>query len=122
MQRKWVIGAAVSTLSIGVIGVTAAFAAGQEHLNDQSGVTIAEGVQGESTSPLINEAWQRTGFGGATNETSTNDSANNSADDGTQSNQHTTNQQTNKPVQTQTPAPVVAPPPEPQSVSSISAD
>ena len=121
MQRKWVIGAAVSTLSIGVIGVTAAFAAGQEHLNDQSGVTIAAGVQGESTSPLVNAAWQRTGFGGATNETSTNDSAN----DGTQSNQHTTNQQTHKPVQTQTPppqAPVVAPPPAPQSVSSISAD
>lgn len=123
MQKKWVIGAAVSTLSIGVIGVSAAFAAGQQHLSDQSGVTIAGGVQGESGTPLAIDSWQRTGLGGSTQDAKNDQSQ---QDDQAQSNQHAQNQQSNKPpVQSQAPPPpeqpVVAPPPQPQSVSSVSA-
>ena len=131
MQSKWVIGAAVSTLSIGVIGVSAAFAASSAHLNDQSGVTISAGVEGESITPISHpyDSMQRTGDAGSSdskNQDAKDSDAKNQADDKTS--QHNTNQQTQQhqpPAQTQQPkpeAPVVAPPPQPQSVSSISAE
>lgn len=129
MQSKWVIGAAVSTLSIGVIGVSAAFAASSAHLSDQSGVTISAGIQGESITPIANpiDAMQRAGSPG-TSESKDQADPKNQADDKT-SQHNTNNQQTQHqqkpPVQTQAPqpeAPVVAPPPQPQSVSSISVE
>lgn len=126
MQSKWVIGAAVSTLSIGVIGVSAAFAASSAHLSDQSGVTISAGIQGESITPIANpiDAMQRAGEPGTSDSKNQADNKN-QADD--KNSQHNGNQQTQQkpPVQTQAPqpeAPVVAPPPQPQSVSSISVE
>ena len=127
MQKKWVIGAAVSTLSIGVIGVSAAFAASASHLSDQSGVTIAAGVEGQGTTQAETSNVQRLGESpGTQSQTDTkNEAKNNSGQN--QSNQHSTKDQapaqTQQPVQTQQPqAPVPAPPPAPQSVSSVSVE
>ena len=131
MQSKWVIGAAVSTLSIGVIGVSAAFAASAAHLSDQSGVTVSAGIEGESITPISHsiDAMQRSGDAGssdAKNQDAKDSDAKNQTDDKTS--QHNSNQQTQQqkpPAQTQQPqpeAPVVAPPPQPQSVSSISVE
>lgn len=131
MQKKWVVATAAATLSLGVIGAGAAYAATISHLSDQEGTEIAGGIEatragsgsatGQEPHPereafaiALGRVLQENAAVSAPAPQSIDDPADRSGDSGSSTSQQPT--QTQQPARTQQPAP--APAPSPQSLSS----